>query len=97
MTENAPYGDWDATNSVRLCHRCEEEQGVTAGADPGDTACAACGQHDAPHVYPHLTTRDATILAEWGSIVSSERRLYDTDMALLERLRRLAGGAPGAR
>ncbi len=45
---------WDANNSVRLCDHCEDEQGVAAGADAGGRACAACGQHDAPHVYPML-------------------------------------------
>lgn len=43
---------YDATNSVRLCNRCEDESGVTAGADKGDRACAVCGQHAAPHIYP---------------------------------------------
>jgi hypothetical protein len=45
---------WDATNSVRLCDRCEAEQGISAGADKGDTACAACGAHEANHVYPAI-------------------------------------------
>lgn len=45
---------YDATNSVRLCAKCEDECGVSAGADAGDRACACCGQHDAPHVYPAL-------------------------------------------
>jgi hypothetical protein len=45
---------WHCANAVLLCDRCEDEQGVTAGADAGDTACSACGQERAPHIYPAL-------------------------------------------
>lgn len=47
--------DYDATNSVRLCGRCEGECGVSAGGDKGDRACACCGREDAPHIYPMLS------------------------------------------
>jgi hypothetical protein len=46
---------WDASNSVRFCAHCEGEQGAGI-SDPGDRACAACGRHDAPHVYVPLAT-----------------------------------------
>jgi hypothetical protein len=50
--QNDAWPEYDATNAVRLCDRCEEESGVSAGADAGDRACSICGSHDAPHVYP---------------------------------------------
>jgi len=46
---------YDATNSVRLCNRCEQESGLSAGADRGDCACAVCGGHHAEHIYPALS------------------------------------------
>lgn len=46
--------NFDATNCVRLCERCEGESGVGAGADAGDRACSVCGRDDAPHIYPCL-------------------------------------------
>lgn len=49
----------DATNSMRLCDRCEDESGVSAGADAGDRACSVCGCDHAPHVYVALTEREA--------------------------------------
>lgn len=57
--ENAVRVDrdaFDASNAVRLCGRCEQESGVSAGADVGDRACAVCGSHEAPHIYPLLGT-----------------------------------------
>jgi RecJ-like exonuclease len=45
-----PGQTFDASNSVRLCDRCNDEQGAGA-ADPGDMACAACGFREAPHIY----------------------------------------------
>lgn len=53
MTE-IQESDFDATNSVRLCADCEDEYGVSAGADRGDTACSVCGQHAAAFVYPAI-------------------------------------------
>jgi len=55
--------EFDATNSVRLCDSCELEQGASAGADAGDRACAACGQHRAPNIYVGLAEHDRLRLA----------------------------------
>jgi hypothetical protein len=54
MTALPSKNRFDASNAVRLCDRCEPENGITAGADAGDRACSVCGQHDAPHVYPGI-------------------------------------------
>lgn len=62
-SESALAPRWDATNSVRLCANCEDEQGISAGADARDYACAACGQHDAPYVYPALSHHESVELA----------------------------------
>jgi len=56
---NHPHPEYDATNAIRLCDRCEPEYGVAAGADAGDRACSVCGSHDAPHVYPGPLARTA--------------------------------------
>jgi hypothetical protein len=49
-----PVPEFDASNAVRLCDRCEAEEGIGAGADKGDRSCAACGNHATPHIYPTL-------------------------------------------
>jgi hypothetical protein len=45
--------EFDASNSVRFCRRCNEEEG--AGVGDVDRACAACGVEVAPFIYVPLT------------------------------------------
>jgi hypothetical protein len=69
---------WDASNSVRYCAHCEGEQGVGIG-DPGDRACAACGQHDAPHVYVPLATYEGAVDAYLSELVAESRTICERE------------------
>lgn len=68
-----PNPQYDATNSVRLCVRCEGDSGVSAGADVGDCACAVCGARDAPHVYPAL--QHGVVLVDLREVTASLRAM----------------------